>query len=68
MPSRRSGGLDWGVPVTASSRAPGDSCVWQGHLLRREVPGPAAGALGRAASFVWGRMVGETLGRPSGLG
>lgn len=39
MPSRRSGGLDWGVPVTASSRAPGDSCVWQGHLLRREVPG-----------------------------
>ena len=64
----RAGGLDWGVPVTASSWAPGDSCVWQGHLLRREVPGPARGALGQDASFGWGRMVGETLGRPSDLG
>lgn len=68
MPSGRSGSLDWGVPVAASAWAPGDSCVRQGHLLRREAPGPARGALGRAASFGWGRMVGETLGRPSGLG
>lgn len=67
VPSRARG-LDWGVPVTASSWAPGDSCVWQGHLLRREVPGPARGALGQDASFGWGRMVGETLGRPSDLG